>query len=245
MKTTNCIGIASLLVTIFAAAGDARAEVLPQQACAAARINAAGKYTACQAKALAKFEASYDYEALRASSSKCQTKYAAVWPKLQSKFAGTGTPCDQLRYIDNATTVSDNLTGLQWEKKTDDNTLHDRDNAYAYTSAGDLDESNADGNAFDDFIFNVAGSCFANNCDWRLPTREELQTIMAEAYPCTTSPCIAATFGPTSAGFHVTASKVTSDVLGEGLLVVSFADGGVTQFATSAVLPARAVRGGF
>lgn len=235
--------IASLLFVV-AAAGDARAAATPHQACAAARIKAAGKYDGCQAKALAKFETTSDFEGLRSASSKCQVKYAGTWPKLQSKFAGTGTPCELSRLTDSGTTVTDNLTGLQWEKKVDDGSVHDKDNAYAWTWAGDMDETNADGNAFDDFLWQVAGGCFAGHCDWRLPTREELQTIVSEPYPCTTSPCIAATFGLTQASFHITASTVASDFTGVGIWAVSFFDGGQTQLSKTANLPARAVRGG-
>jgi len=248
MKNRNSLGIASVLVAtvaMVAGTGDAGAAGTPHQACAAARINAAAKYESCQAKAEAKFETAPDFDKLRAAASKCRVKYAGVWTKLQTKFAGSGTPCDQSRFTDNGTTVTDNLTGLQWEKKTDDSSIHDKDNDYAFTWAGDLDLANADGDAFDDFVFNVAGSCFATHCDWRLPTRAELQTIVSESYPCATSPCIAATFGPTISAFHITSSKVASDFLGQGTWVVSFLDGGLTQMTTTSNLPARAVRGGF
>ncbi|MFN2426336.1 MAG: DUF1566 domain-containing protein [Candidatus Binatia bacterium] len=241
----NITIVASLLTALLAGVQAAQAAGTPIQACAAARINASGKYTACQAKALAKFETSSDYDALRAASSKCNMKYAAVWPKLQNKFAGSFTACDQNRYTDNGATVTDNLTGLVWEKKTDDSSVHDVDNSYTWTWAGDLDETNADGTAFDVFIWDTAGSCFQGNCDWRMPTREELQTIIAEAYPCTTSPCIAATFGLTQSSFYLTASSAVSDLTGTGVWAVNFADGGMTVFGKTGAMPTRAVRGGF
>jgi len=56
---------------------------------------------------------------------------------------------------DNASTwvmVKDNLTGLIWENKTDDGSIHDKDNCNELTLAG-----------------------FS---DWRLPSREELQSIV-------------------------------------------------------------------
>jgi len=88
--------------------------------------------------------------------------------------------------------------------KTETNSYHDVNRTYAYTWAGDGNSMNADGSAFDDFLWDVNGNCFSGNCDWRLPSRAELKTIVAESYPCTTSPCIAATFGPTNAGFYGT-----------------------------------------
>ncbi len=52
--------------------------------------------------------------------------------------------------------------------------------------------------AFTTFLpaLNSSG-CFAGQCDWRLPTIYELQTILSEAYPCATDPCIDPVFGPT------------------------------------------------
>jgi len=39
----------------------------------------------------------------------------------------------------------------------------------------------------------------ARECDWRLPTVLELQTILAQPYPCAMEPCIDTEFfGPTS-----------------------------------------------
>lgn len=232
------------LTIILGCAAGAQAAAPSHDTCAAARIKAAAKYENCQAKAMAKFETTKDFEALRVASSKCQQKYASTWPKLQSKFTGSGTPCELSRLVDNGTTVTDNLTGLQWEKKLDDGSVHDKDNSYTWTWAGDLDETNADGTAFDDFLWSVAGGCFEGHCDWRLPTRAELMTILSESYPCSTSPCLAATFGLAQSSFHATASQVTSDFTNTGIWVVNFADGGQTQLAKTAGLPARAVRGG-
>ena len=126
--------------------------------------------------------------------SKCRIKYAGAWAKLQAKASGTGTSCDQPRFRVVDGTVKDNLTGLQWEQKTDDGTVHDKDNGYAWSVA----VSDADGPAFTDFLATLNGTHFAGQCDWRLPTRAELQTILPGPYPCA-SPCIdTALFGPTA-----------------------------------------------
>ena len=118
--------------------------------------------------------------------------------------------------------MTDNQTGLQWEQKTDDGTVHDKDNTYSWcvgTFPNCNDSSNPpDGTAFTSFLatLNVGatgvGNCvssdgntqtggFDNHCDWRLPTIAELRTIIdTSASGCGTgSPCIDATFGPTAA----------------------------------------------
>jgi hypothetical protein len=97
-------------------------------------------------------------------------------------------------------TVIDRLTGLQWEQKTDDMTPHDKDNLYSWSTTGDGDTADADGTAFTSFLLALNAAGFAGHYDWRLPTIAELQTILLEPYPCTTSPCIDPVFGPTIAG---------------------------------------------
>lgn len=229
--------------TLILGAGSAVAKPTASQDCNLRRVRAAAKYDACQTKAMLKFVTKLDLFALKGASSKCVAKYVAVWPKLQTKFFGTATACDQNRFVVTNDTVVDNLTNLQWERKTDDNSFHDVDNAYAYTFAGDGDSTNADGTAFDTFLWDVNGFCYANNCDWRLPTRAELKTIVNEPFPCTTSPCIAATFGPTISGFYGTSSSAVEDPA--GWWVVSFETGDETLFTKTFTIPQRAVRGGF
>jgi hypothetical protein len=88
----------------------------------------------------------------------------------------------------------------------------------------------------------VTRAGFAGHCDWRLPTIQELQTILLEPSPCGTSPCIAPVFGPTVAATYwsVTSDENTSYEAWR----VDFADGSVN--GTDKVLNtyARAVRGG-
>ena len=68
-------------------------------------------------------------------------------------------------YTDNGDgTITDNTTGLIWEKLTDDGTIHDKDNVYTWAQAfqkvADLNTAN-----------------FAGHNDWRLPNVNELQTL--------------------------------------------------------------------
>lgn len=119
------------------------------------------------------------------------------------------------RFVDNGDgTITDNETGLMWEKKYSDDGVqdfsnpHDVDNLYSWTSTADSDLTNGDGTAFTDFLSklnqeatdNPDSTCFANHCDWRIPRLAELRSILLKQFPCSTSrPCIDPIFGLTEA----------------------------------------------
>ena len=67
------------------------------------------------------------------------------------------------------TMVRDNVTGLIWEIKTDDGSIHDRVNEYTYN------KSNTD---TEDFIKALNSSNYGGFSDWRLPTMPELVSIV-------------------------------------------------------------------
>lgn len=71
-------------------------------------------------------------------------------------------------YTDNGDgTITDNRTGLMWEKLSDDGTIHDKDDLYTWA---------------DTFAVKLAtlnnGSGFASYTDWRLPNLYELLSIV-------------------------------------------------------------------
>jgi len=61
--------------------------------------------------------------------------------------------------------VRDNVTGLIWEKKTDDESIHDRDNKFDWYDALGV------------FISEVNGTSFGGHSDWRIPSIKELASI--------------------------------------------------------------------
>lgn len=118
------------------------------------------------------------------------------------------------RFVDNGDgTITDNATGLMWEKKDSDDGVqdfsnpHDVDNLYSWTSTADSNLTNGDGTAFTDFLSrlnqeatdNPDSTCFAAHCDWRIPRLAELRSILLEQFPCSSNPCIDPIFGLTEA----------------------------------------------
>ena len=143
-------------------------------------------------------------------------------------------------YLDNGDgTITDTKTGLMWEKKSDDGTLHDKDGFYTWD------------NAFSVFVAGLNSANFAGHNDWRLPNINELQSLAdySTAFPalnavfntgcapsCTvlTCSCDAAFYYWSSTSFAIPAGAWIFDS-GSGL--VSFDDKTGSNYV-------RAVRGG-
>lgn len=74
-----------------------------------------------------------------------------------------GTPNS---YVDNGDgTITDNGTGLMWEKLADDGTIHDKDTVYTFDDSFTKIDT-----------LNLAS--FAGHADWRLPNIHELDSIV-------------------------------------------------------------------
>jgi len=196
------VAVLPAAATVLVTTGLAEATQSPEARCQQGRYKAAAKYASCVQKTLAQYLGGVSGDLPGVTLSKCRVKYVATWDKLVAKGAGS-TTCVGDRFVAAGDgTVTDRLTSLQWEQKTDDATLHDKDNLSTW-SAGGSGSTAADGTAFTSFLAPLnSGGCFAGQCDWRLPTMAELQTILAGPYPCTTffpSPCIdQGKFGPTA-----------------------------------------------
>ncbi len=202
------------------------------RACQKELYAAAATYARCDLRAFGKLFAGSDtFERVGA---KCRVTYAETWMKLQP-----GAACAGGRFVVGDGTVVDMLTGLEWEQKTSDGSVHDKDNVYTWSFA----TAAADGTAFTDFLAALnEPPCFAGQCDWRLPTRAELQTIVHG--PCATPPCIDQdAFGPTGPDFQWSS---TTNPTGIGFAWgVQFATGTTGAAPKTVGLRVRAVRGGY
>lgn len=241
------VGFAVLLACCLFLGATAAGALTAEENCQFKRAKEKGKYEKCVQNWLAKCYGKGDCDQFKLS--KCRVKYQNKWTKLQKL---TGTTCDQDRFVDNLDgTVTDNLTGLVWEKKTTavgsgtnyaDPT--DVDNLYSWTGL-DADDIDEDGTVFTDFLANLNFPVgLGGALGWRIPTFTELQTILLpELYPCTTDPCIDPSFGPTQSDTHWSATTYARS-LGDAW-AMTFSEGFVgLGDKTFNGLYVRAVRGG-
>ena len=168
--------------------------------------------------------------------------------------AGTGQDGDiraggPLSYTDNGDgTITDNTTGLMWEKKSDDGSIHDQDTAYTWDDAFSVHIAGLN-----------AGVGFAGHTDWRLPNIKELQSTVnfENVFPavspafhtgcvagCTvlTCSCTVMTTAPHPPEYWSSTSRI-NDLF--GVWTVRFIDGIGGIKAKGDTIYVRAVRGGF
>ena len=135
--------------------------------------------------------------------------------------------------------VKDNVTGLIWEVKTDDDGLHDKDWTYTWyepdssKNGGDAGTQNAgscgstspcDTHSYVPAV-NAAGWCGAK--DWRMPTVDELSGIARldrYQYPATDAPAIDTDFFP----------NTTSTTAQYGYYAVFWSSSPVAYFSSNA-----------
>jgi hypothetical protein len=229
------------LVLTLALASAAGAAPTPEEQCQAAKLNALRKRSVCS-----EGERRKEVLGKTPNAAKCEEKFATAITKADENAAATSC-----RWLDNADgTATDLNSGLQWELKTDDGSVHDKDNFYSWNTA--FGTTPPDGTAFTVFLGTLNGGvssdgttttgCFAGHCDWRLPTVGELRSILAQ-YPCTMSPC---TTIPGFTQSQVYWSSSTYSVMPDLAWFVSFSDGedgGVFPYYKPISFYVRGVRG--
>jgi hypothetical protein len=133
------------------------------------------------------------------------------------------TQCNAARFVDTGTTIKDFLTRLEWEKKDSANGVadvanaHDADNTYTWTFDNEGTETEMSGTLFTSFLLKLNGdvdhattttlSCFASHCDWRIPSVDELKTILDAPCPGVAPCVIDAEFIPNQSSRYWTSSR--------------------------------------
>jgi len=162
-----------------------------------------------------------------------------------------------LSYTDNGDgTITDNNTGLMWEKKDQSGGIHDYGNVYSWGMTSSPYTMN--GTMVTTFLATLNTTpCFAGYCDWRIPNYKELTSILdLERY----DPAVAPVFN-TGCASGCTVDGVggpmcsctrsnnywssTTNRFNEGSAWgVNFDGGNVNSFNKSFSFYVRAVRGG-
>lgn len=166
-------------------------------------------------------------------------------PAGQDASVGAGRA---LSYTDNGDgTITDNATGLMWEKLSDDGSIHDKDTFYSW----DNDALVPWDGAFTKIAALNGGGGFAGYTDWRLPNIRELESIVDRGRwpaidPAFNTGCVAAcTVTTCSCTFMDYYWSSTSFQDGPGnAWLVGVEDGDVNYAFKSNIYYVRAVRGG-
>ena len=166
--------------------------------------------------------------------------------------AGTGNDGEvqagaTLAYTDNGDgTITDNNTGLMWEKLSDNGGIHDWDNTYSLDDAVGVKMAALNG-----------GAGFGGHTDWRVPNIKELQSIVDYQIPnpgpvvpaafnnacvpgCTVLTCSCTRSMPTTPYWSSTTYPISPDQAWQ----MRFNLGIMTTSSKTDDYPVRAVRGG-
>jgi hypothetical protein len=124
--------------------------------------------------------------------------------------------------------VRDNVTGLIWENKTDDGSIHDKDDKYNWD------------NATSRFIANLNTNHFGGFSDWRLPTVKELSVIVNRGVYV---PSVNKDYFPNTMGSNYWSSTSCADGTLLYAWCVDFSYGSVNDAKRTVSCFVRAVRG--
>ena len=139
----------------------------------------------------------------------------AINPPSYTKLGQNGIElADTATQGDGWIMTRDNVTGLIWEIKTDDDSVHDKDNTFTWcdshpeTNGGDPGTCGV-GTDTEGLIAFMNENEYGGYSDWRMPTRKELRTIIDyDAY----NPAVNTDYFPNT----VTSSYWSADTITEG-----------------------------
>jgi hypothetical protein len=131
--------------------------------------------------------------------------------------------------------VRDNVTGLIWEVKTDDDSIHDRDSEFTWQDAQNV------------FVATLNSNRFGGYSDWRLPTIKELAYLVDYGDRDKYEPSINRDFFPNTpdrSHWSSTPSPRTKFTNPDNVMTLNFGSGATSIYARpSDYLVVRAVRG--
>jgi Protein of unknown function (DUF1566) len=235
--TTNLATTQSGLTTCTTNLGTTQASLT---ACTTALGTCPGDLTTCQGN-LATCQAAAQGQRLTTGHTLCYDVSGTV-----IGCAGTGQDGELQKglvrsYTDNGNgTITDNRTGLVWEKLSDDGSIHDKDATYTYTTAVTTK------------VATLNSGSFAGFTDWRVPNLEELESLrnLGTANPAVFSAfntnCVAACTVLTCSCTRSNAYWSSSAYLNapSNAWDVTFFDGFVNVNGKPNTKSVRAVRGG-
>jgi hypothetical protein len=165
----------------------------------------------------------------------------SINPMSYTKLDGSGNaiPVSATSWV----MVKDNVTGLIWENKTDDGSIHDKGNSYTWYDPTDPNPGTpGDGTDTKDFIDALNSAKFGGYSDWRLPTIKELVSIVNHGISSPGPTIYTGYFPNTAASWSylssTTCANSTSEAWG-----VDFIHGGISRCKKGWDYSVRAVRG--
>lgn len=156
--------------------------------------------------------------------------YAGI-PQSYTKLGHNGAEMpDDAQASDGWIMTRDNVTGLIWEVKTRDGSIHHWEDTYTwcdtdYATNGGFPGTCSDGGDTMDFIQALNDDAFGGFTDWRMPTEKELSTLLNHDR---FEPAINTTFFPNTLSTSYW-SSVTANKMRDHAWRVSFDDGLVSH----------------